>query len=162
MTYKNPIMIVDGGYERFVLMYPSLTTNPKPIELSLNKTSHFVLDDIEYPSLNDISMKEDIFSSANKENEFLDLRRTKLARPDINRDKKPNTLKQQNGSVKVEDIIEEREKLAEKSLRVEEERLEAEAKWHEAETDNKQDEEKQALLYKILQLENTQRDNVSK
>lgn len=61
MQYRS-ILILEGGYENYVLMYPMDCTNPsaRPPSLASSDAAQDdgQLDDIEYPSLSDITMKE--------------------------------------------------------------------------------------------------------
>lgn len=149
-VYKS-LLFLKGGYEEFNLSYPALCTyslNRVPI----TENTNVELDDIEYPSIHDITMKDD-------------------TKPEINRSTKSEALKAYRSKSK-KDIIKEQEKLMDKSLNVERERLDVETNLVEtmqeeteriANKDKSKElaEKERELEYKIMQLENEKRDIVS-
>ncbi|XP_017466689.1 PREDICTED: ubiquitin carboxyl-terminal hydrolase 8 isoform X1 [Rhagoletis zephyria] len=60
VIYRSPIRILQGGYEFFIMMYPTLCTNPSVQAPQQNNNDFDLIDDIEYPSINDITMKDEI------------------------------------------------------------------------------------------------------
>lgn len=82
-NYKS-ILLLDGGFQNFIITYPMLTTNPKyrpkPKEMPL---SDALIKEIEYPSLTDIKMKTDVKNKP-------------LSIPMINRASKPKVTMQLN------------------------------------------------------------------
>lgn len=85
VTYRSPIQILEGGYEYFIMMYPTHCTNPSVQAPQQNNNDIELIDDVEYPSINDITMKEDIINSP----DF----KKKPGRPSINRANKPTSLR---------------------------------------------------------------------
>lgn len=85
VTYRSPIQILEGGYEYFIMMYPTHCTNPSVQAPQQNNNDIELIDDVEYPSIYDITMKEDILNSP----DFKD----KPGRPSINRANKPTSLR---------------------------------------------------------------------
>lgn len=67
------------------MMYPTHCTNPSVQAPQQNNNDIELIDDVEYPSINDITMKEDILNSP----DF----KSKPGRPSINRANKPTTLR---------------------------------------------------------------------
>ncbi|XP_053671605.1 ubiquitin carboxyl-terminal hydrolase 8 [Anopheles nili] len=55
------IIYLDGGYESFLMYYPASCTNPSYRPVTFDSTGDN-LDDIEYPNISDIPMKENSFS----------------------------------------------------------------------------------------------------
>jgi len=84
VIYRSPIQVLEGGYQHFIMMYPTHCTNPNVQRPQQNNNVIDMIDDIEYPSINDITMKEDILNAeGSKEKQ----------RPSINRANKPTTLR---------------------------------------------------------------------
>ncbi|KAH8294966.1 hypothetical protein KR018_004837 [Drosophila ironensis] len=153
VTYRSPITIVEGGYEYFIMMYPTHCTNPSVQAPKQNNNDIDTIDDIEYPSIYDITMREDINSRDFK------------ARPDINRASKQAALRtyeqvQPKPSAQAKPIAE--------IVREQEEFLQL-AEQNDAQLDNAFElwkrqtaqgdaVENQELHYKILQLESRQQD----
>lgn len=84
VTYRSPIQILEGGYEFFIMMYPTHCTNPSVQAPQQNNNDIETIDDIEYPSINDITMKEDIMNAPNVKHK---------QRPSINRANKPAAVR---------------------------------------------------------------------
>ncbi|XP_030572237.1 ubiquitin carboxyl-terminal hydrolase 8 isoform X1 [Drosophila novamexicana] len=84
VTYRTPIQILEGGYEYFIMMYPTHCTNPSVQAPQQNNNDIETIDDIEYPSINDITMKEDVMNEPNTKHK---------QRPSINRASKPAALR---------------------------------------------------------------------
>lgn len=88
--------MLDGGYDRFELFYPACTTNAgqRRTKKVLAMDYEIIIDSIEYPSINDIEMKDVIVKKLKEE-----------YRPTIDRSSKQTALKH----------LEERELLMEKA-----------------------------------------------
>lgn len=163
-TYRSPIKCLIGGYENFILMYPMQCTNPNvqaPVDLAADSN---VLDDIEYPSINDITMKDtNKFESTSGQHPSGD-----VSRPTIDRKSKAAALKTYDEKQKMLDLLQEQEALVEKVLENERKRLEAENDWQSVSKQVKQMDgtdqneilksREQELLYNIMQLESKERD----
>lgn len=58
--YKNPILILNGGYGGFMDFYPTLTTNSRNLRLRKRFELEAVnLDDIEYSNIHEVPMRDD-------------------------------------------------------------------------------------------------------
>lgn len=62
VTYRNPLRILNGGYENFLHTYPMHTSNPqfRPISSYAQLSKQVDIDDVEYPDINNIAMKDTI------------------------------------------------------------------------------------------------------
>lgn len=58
MRYKSRPKLLDGGFHEFLHHYPMKTKNPKYKKISGNELNSINMDDIEYPNVFDIKMKE--------------------------------------------------------------------------------------------------------
>uniref|UniRef100_A0A1B0CIJ8 ubiquitinyl hydrolase 1 n=1 Tax=Lutzomyia longipalpis TaxID=7200 RepID=A0A1B0CIJ8_LUTLO len=155
VNYKV-LVILDGGYEDYLLRYPMQTTNPRAQPPVTIKEDEGLLEEIEYPTIGDIVMKKDTFGGE--------------GRPNVDRGSKAAAVVTYEQKEKMmQDILQQQEKIAEKVLTVEKERLNAEKVWDELNEIKKQkvvaDEEniaqqtrEQELIYSIMQFENQQRD----
>lgn len=161
MTYRAPIQLVEGGYEFFIMMYPTHCTNPSVQAPQQNNNDIETIDDIEYPSIHDITMKEDISAKDFK------------PRPDINRASKPAALRtydqqglaRPNEAQTTKPIAEIMRDQAEFLQRAEQNdaQLESASKmWKRQATkgDDLNAAENQELHFRILQLESKALDNV--
>lgn len=154
-VYKKPFLKVDGGFKSFVLHYPMYCTNSNYIVTTMDTRYNLSVDDIEYPDINDIRMKEDSFGS-------------QPGRPVVDRNSKAAALHIYESKSKGE-ILEEQEKLVDRSIQNEMDMLSAESelkKIHAVEATVADDEEKKKmrqkiteLKYKIMQYENSRDDN---
>lgn len=141
---NRPVLMVEGGYENFLLMYPMMVTDPTFTKLQ-ETHPEINLDDIEYESVHDIKMK-----------------------PDINRNTKQFAI-QRYDSKSHGTLIKEKEEFMEESLLSEKEAYKKEAALMEiiqqtdsnadAETKKKVLEKQQELAYELLQLEDGRLDN---
>lgn len=116
-TYKE-ISILDGGFQNFLITYPTLTTNPKyQPKLMEVPMSSATTKEIEYPSLADIKMKPDLNNISTN------------SRPQFDRSSKPAFGQKFNNSqqpLNVVAVAREREMILDKVLKVEEEVLKIE------------------------------------
>lgn len=156
MTYRAPIQIVEGGYEYFIMMYPTHCTNPSVQAPKQNNNDIETIDDIEYPSIHDITMKEDISARDFK------------TRPDINRASKPAALKTyEQGQTKpvteakpIAEIMRDQEEFLQRAEQNDAQLENAFELW-KRQTAEGDAAENQELHYRILQLESRQQDFVS-
>ncbi|KAH8264640.1 hypothetical protein KR038_011263 [Drosophila bunnanda] len=161
VTYRTPIQLVKGGYKFFIMMYPTHCTNPSVQAPQQNNNDIESIDDIEYPSIHDITMKEDISAKDFK------------PRPDINRASKPAAMRtyDQQGPNKVNEvttpkpIAEIMRDQAEFLQRAEQNdaQLESASKMWKRQAikgDDLNAVESQELHFRILQLESKALDNV--
>lgn len=140
-----------------VMILALVSTCLSIIQNSLNNSFVFVIEDIEYPNISDIRMKEDSFGP-------------QTGRPAVDRNSKAAALHIYEAKSKGE-ILDEQEKLVDRSIQNEHDMLTAENELkqiHAIEVQVADDDEKQELRkktlelkYRLLQLENSQNDFVS-
>lgn len=146
VVYKKPFLRVNGGFLNFLLHYPAYCTNPKYTTSTMDQTDeYYPLDDIEYPNISDIRMKDDSFES-------------QTGRPAIDRNSKAAALsKYQTAQTKLE-ILDQQDKLMDKSIQNIKEIIMAEdelAQINEKEdhvADDEKDENLQHIKNKLLVL----------
>lgn len=142
-----------------------LTLNPNYTPKNVFEMRNIV-EDIEYPSLSDIKMKDD---TVREDSPFKN--KTSRVRPNIDRSTKSAALKTHTEKNLVGTIYKEKEQLANKALEKEKEALKVEADLLETitrESATNDDTEKkecfdrqQELSYKLLQFDNERDDNAS-
>lgn len=163
VKYSNPIQIVEGGYEAFMIMYPMMTSNPNyerrvPTELYVD----LVLD-IEYPDISFIKMKNDTISDKSPfKNQ---------TRPSFDRRTKPTAMKHYEEKKPIDSLVKEKEQLTDnalekvkKALKLENDRTEMMKRQQELASESQKkewDEKQQELSFKLMQYENEVGDNVS-
>lgn len=135
-------------------MYPTQCTNPNVQAPNSFIIERDLMNEIEYESINDITMKDDTIPKIN--------RSTKLAAL--------KTYSDNKSEINISNLLEEQEKLADKSLQIEKKRLETEKNWKTLQQDSQNvtdddekmeiEEKEQELEYAVLQLDNEQRDIV--
>ncbi|XP_055300839.1 ubiquitin carboxyl-terminal hydrolase 8 [Sitodiplosis mosellana] len=159
MQYKS-VLLLDGGFQKFGLVYPMWVTNPKYKPKSTDAPAIPAVSDIEYPNLGDIKMKPKPTEQPSSNV------------PRIDRSNKPifgqKSIEQQQPINSVS-IVQEREKILDQILQKDREALRigdelsnivnAPIKQSEAEHDEwltKQTE----LEYKLVQKENELNDTI--
>lgn len=174
----NSILILEGGYENYILMYPMDCTNPNVRPPSLTNTDmqdDALLDDIEYPSLSDITMKEQSISN--------DVRggtpgaSKGIAPPAVDRSSKLAALKSYNSR---KDLLKEQHEIADKLLASQreclneelelaeiikkDEKASVEAKTHDVTVDDQPEGEDKIneSRFRIMQLDNSIEDAMLK
>jgi len=158
VTYRAPIQIVEGGYEYFIMMYPTHCTNPSVQAPQQNNNDIDTIDDIEYPSIHDITMKEDISAKDFK------------PRPDINRASKPAATRTYNQGPSrpptqakpIAEIMRDQAEFLQRAEQNDEQLEKASMMWKRqaAEGDGLNATEGQELHFRILQLESKAQDYV--
>lgn len=148
VVYKSPIKILEKGYEYFILMYPSQCTNPS-VQAPRIEEKEMYIEEIEYPSILDITMKDD-----QKKDDY---GASTMQKPSIDRSSKKAAMKTYGDRQKV-DILRDQEMIAEKSLQKSKLLLQAEGEIQTLSNSETEEPAKQALYYKMLQLENAQKD----
>ncbi|XP_035794909.1 ubiquitin carboxyl-terminal hydrolase 8-like isoform X1 [Anopheles albimanus] len=144
------IIRLDGGYESFLLYYPACCTNPSyrpPIALYAEGEN---IDDIEYPNISDIPMKEDSFSKPG-------------FKPTIDRNSKVAAVSLYQARQKpLEDILVEHEQILDKSKQNALDIINTEKELQNLEqqepSDAGLDETQESLLFEVMQLKDRQRD----
>ncbi|XP_016941445.4 ubiquitin carboxyl-terminal hydrolase 8 isoform X1 [Drosophila suzukii] len=158
VTYRAPIQIVEGGYEYFIMMYPTHCTNPSVQAPQQNNNDIDTIDDIEYPSIHDITMKEDISAKDFK------------PRPDINRASKPAATRTYNQGPSrpptqakpIAEIMRDQAEFLQRAEQNDEQLEKASMMWKRqaAEGDGLNATEGQELHFRILQLESKAQDYI--
>nr|AAM52759.1 SD04548p [Drosophila melanogaster] len=158
VTYRAPIQIVEGGYEYFIMMYPTHCTNPSVQAPQQNNNDIETIDDIEYPSIHDITMKEDISAK--------DFR----PRPDFNRANKPAATRVNEQGISrpsppakpIAEIMRDQAEFLQRAEQNDEQLEKASKMWKRqaAEGDGLNATEDQELHFRILQLESKAQDYI--
>ncbi|XP_034663563.1 ubiquitin carboxyl-terminal hydrolase 8 isoform X1 [Drosophila subobscura] len=150
VTYRAPIQIVEGGYEYFIMMYPTHCTNPSVQAPQQNNNDIETIDDIEYPSISDITMKEDISP------------RDFRPRPDVNRASKQAALRTYDQAKPIAEIMRDQAEFLQRAKHNDEQLDNAAKMWksliQQKSPSSDLSESDRQLLYKILQLENQAED----
>uniref|UniRef100_A0A182JNI4 USP8_dimer domain-containing protein n=1 Tax=Anopheles christyi TaxID=43041 RepID=A0A182JNI4_9DIPT len=144
------IIRLDGGYESFVLHYPASCTNPSYRPPMVLDTMGDNLDDIEYPNISDIPMKEESFTKPG-------------FKPTIDRNSKVAAVSLYEARQKpLEDILVEHEKILDKSKQNALEIINTETELKNLEQQQPLepgvDEAQESLLFEVMQLKDRQRD----
>lgn len=146
---KLPEMVLlKGGYENWLTTYPMKCTDPHvtvPDEIKKNDSS-LSLDGIEYPNLDDITMKDD---------------RSFISVPSVDRSTKQSAVKAYEKNLSESELLEEKEKIINKSIQNEKELLKLQQDL-DLFTDNKENEDdpskEQETLFAIWQLNTKKKD----
>ncbi|XP_052864948.1 ubiquitin carboxyl-terminal hydrolase 8 isoform X2 [Anopheles cruzii] len=144
------ILRLDGGYEKFLLYYPASCTNPAFCPPMALYSAGENLDDIEYPNISDIPMKENSFSKPG-------------FKPTIDRNSKVAAVTLYEARQKpLEDILVEHEQILDKSkqnaLEIINTETELQNLEHSQPADPGLDETQESLLFEVMQLKDRQRD----
>ncbi|XP_049538327.1 ubiquitin carboxyl-terminal hydrolase 8 isoform X1 [Anopheles darlingi] len=144
------IIRLDGGYESFLLYYPAACTNPNYCPPLALYTASENIDDIEYPNINDIPMKEESFSKRG-------------FKPTIDRSSKVAAVSLYQARQKpLEDILVEHEQILDKSKQNALDIINTETELQNLEqqepSDAGLDETQESLLFEVMQLKDRQRD----
>uniref|UniRef100_T1GJ68 ubiquitinyl hydrolase 1 n=1 Tax=Megaselia scalaris TaxID=36166 RepID=T1GJ68_MEGSC len=135
-NYKSPIRILKDGFESFLLVYPTECTNPHYTSPKVANEGSENLEEIEYPEIGDIMMKDEI----------------KLGSvPEVNRADKSKAMKiyeQRN----LNEIIEEKNKLSTENDKTNQEFEEVSKSLRETEQSHDSEEYKK-LTFRIWELE---------
>uniref|UniRef100_A0A182NZ17 Ubiquitin carboxyl-terminal hydrolase n=1 Tax=Anopheles dirus TaxID=7168 RepID=A0A182NZ17_9DIPT len=144
------IIRLDGGYESFLLHYPASCSNPsyRP-PTTVNGTGENI-DDIEYPNISDIPMKEESFTKPG-------------FKPTIDRNSKVAAVTLYEARKKpLEDILVEHEQILDKSKQNALEIINTETELKNLEQQQPLepgvDETQESLLFEVMQLKDRQRD----
>lgn len=167
IVYKS-ILILEGGYENYILMYPMDCTNPNvrpPSNTATESQDPGHLDDIEYPSLADITMKDKSMGSDSNQSTT----RPGGVPPTIDRNSKLAALKNYNSR---KDLLKEQHEIAERLLASQQEclneeielveRIKNDAKDVEAEQDDDKEDKINESRFRIMQLDNSIEDAMLK
>lgn len=144
-TEKKPeIILLEGGYENWLLTYPMKCSDPHIKVPRSADNSIPQIDDIEYPNIEDIVMKDQSINV-----------------PHFDRSKKNDAVKSYEKVLSQAQLLEEKEKILDTSLRNEQEMLKLEDEIQNV-TMNKENEEDfsndQQKLFKLWELRSKQED----
>lgn len=144
------ILLLEGGYDRWLIKYPMKCTDPHVKRPEIINSSPDI-DGIEYPNLEDITMKDDkSFSSANNSKT-----------PQVDRSTKGSAIKAYEKNLSESDLLQEKEDLINKSIKNEKELLKLEQDL-ETISGNKENEadpvKEQQTMYAIWELDTKQKD----
>jgi hypothetical protein len=149
MEKKPEIILLKGGYENWITLYPTKTTNPKVIIPKSNDLLPPSLDNIEYPHLEDIAMKDQSFNS------------TSNGTPLVDRSKKADAINASTKMLSQEQLLVKKEELLDKSIHNEKELLklgnELDIEFS-ANKENIEDASHNQKLYMIWELDSKQTD----
>lgn len=164
VVYRSPIRILEGGYEFFVMAYPTCCTNPTVVMPQLSSTlieTSALIEDIEYPSVNDIQLKDDIIAKNQSNSSLTNHKTSSSGRPTVDRSSKSAAMKLYDEKRNaINEIAKEQEVLLEKA-KENDEQLE-----QIAEQLNSVDHKKQLInggkemMYQFMQLESEAEDYV--
>uniref|UniRef100_A0A1B0FAZ4 Ubiquitin carboxyl-terminal hydrolase n=1 Tax=Glossina morsitans morsitans TaxID=37546 RepID=A0A1B0FAZ4_GLOMM len=162
VVYRSPIRILEGGYEFFVMAYPTCCTNPTVVMPQLSSTlieTSALIEDIEYPSVNDIQLKDDIIAKNQSNSSLTNHKTSSSGRPTVDRSSKSAAMKLYDEKRNaINEIAKEQEVLLEKA-KENDEQLE-----QIAEQLNSVDHKKQLInggkemMYQFMQLESEAED----
>ncbi|XP_063382733.1 ubiquitin carboxyl-terminal hydrolase 8 isoform X6 [Cydia fagiglandana] len=152
VQYPRPPLALHGGYEDWLLRYPALTTNPQPTPRA--KAPKDMLGEIDYPVWADLTPAPP---------------RPRTSEPTVDRSSKAAALqKYEERARNMAQIIQQQERLADTSLTLEMQRIEAEQDWEKThfqrETEERDDVRalykmrEQEIISQLMQLENKQFD----
>ncbi|CRK98995.1 CLUMA_CG011986, isoform B [Clunio marinus] len=148
---KPTMLLLEGGYEKWKTLYPMKCHNPQYSPPKAANDDAALIGDVEYPNLEDIQMKD---STLNKS-----LSSTSI--PIVDRSIKPSAATGDPYKSPLE-LVEEREKIMNKSLQSEKELATLEANYKQVVTDKENNEDssiqEQNYLFKIWELQAKQVD----
>lgn len=148
---KPEIIILEGGFDQWLTTYPMKCTNPRikpPFELNTKMTPS--VDDIEYPNVDDIIMKDQSMTKS-----------TLKIIPSIDRSTKNNAIKSyENQNYSQSDLLELKEQLINKSIKNNMEIIKLENNYSNIlnESDSTENQSKLDLLYRIYEMRTKQKD----
>lgn len=144
---KPEMLLLEGGYDVFKTRYPMKCENPQYSPPRENNGDLYGIEDIEYPNLEDIQMKDSSMNISTI--------------PLVDRSMKPNAGKAYDSKTKLE-LMEEKEKLVDKTLETEQELLSLETSYSQVVSDKENNEgsafKEQKYLFQIWELQSRQDD----
>ncbi|CAH2053994.1 unnamed protein product, partial [Iphiclides podalirius] len=162
VQYARPPLALLGGYEDWLLKYPAFTTNPQAIPPSQDSMLDDMLGEIEYPNWSDLNPPPPPPQAA-------PTRPVKPGEPVIDRTSKVAAMQlYEERARNMQLILEEQERIADTSLTLEMQRIEAEQDWEKVREQREtepRDElramyqlREQEIISQLMQLENKQFD----
>lgn len=180
-TQYKSILVLDGGYENYILMYPMDATNAhvRPSSGASKETlDNGQLDDIEYPNISDITMKDQSLGGSSNQGTLVGQPQSRPGLPPtIDRSSKLAALKSYNSR---QELLKEQHEIAERLLASQKEclneeielaeRIRSEAKRQvdavtvPEEQQNKEEQEDKIneSRFRIMQLDNSIEDTMMK
>ncbi|XP_068619451.1 ubiquitin carboxyl-terminal hydrolase 8 [Battus philenor] len=163
VQYSRPPVALWGGYEDWLLKYPAFTTNPQAVPPSQDCMLDDMLGEIDYPNWSDLNPPPPAQQPA------APARSTKPGEPVIDRSSKVAAVQlYEERSRNMQLILEEQERIADTSLTLEMQRIEAEQDWEKVREQREtepRDElramyqlREQEIISQLMQLENKQFD----
>lgn len=150
---KKPEMILlEGGYESWLITYPMKCSDPHVKPPRDNNTSTPTVDGIEYPNWEDIVMKDQSINNIS----------TSQSIPAVDRTTKNNAIKSYEKNLSQSELLEKKEKLLNKSLQnnIEIVKLERDLNAVVTNEENAEDKAKmnQEIMYAMMELDTKEKD----
>lgn len=143
-------------------MYPTLCTGPVLQPPSLPQNNLNLIDDIEYPSVRDIQMKDEIILNINDSTNSVKTSTYNANKPIIDRASKQAAIKTYDEKKKaIDEIVTEQKTLLEKAKENDEELQKVAKQLVNIYDKNQWSASEQQLLYNMMQLESAAEDFVS-
>ncbi|XP_045504231.1 ubiquitin carboxyl-terminal hydrolase 8 isoform X2 [Colias croceus] len=156
VQYARQPVALWGGYEDWLLKYPAFTSNPQAVPPSQEIMLDDMLGEIDYPNLSDLNPPTPV--TRPKPGEPVVDRSSKTAAVELYAERARN----------VQSILEQQQMIADTSLTLEMQRIEAEQDWEktrqQSETENRDELRamyqlrEQEIISQLMQLENKQYD----
>ncbi|XP_047034477.1 ubiquitin carboxyl-terminal hydrolase 8 isoform X3 [Helicoverpa zea] len=159
VQYSRPPLALLGGYEDWLLKYPAFTTNPQAVPPRQDDFMDDMLGEIDYPTWTDVSPAAAAPAPP----------RPKPGEPYVDRSSKAAAVQMYSERARsMQLILEQQERIADTSLTLEMQRIEAEQDWEKVREQREgevQDElramyklREQEIISQLMQLENKQYD----
>ncbi|CAH1636226.1 unnamed protein product [Spodoptera littoralis] len=159
VQYSRPPLALLSGYEDWLLKYPACTTNPQAVPPRQDDFMDDMLGEIEYPNWSDLSPSAAAAPAAPR----------KPGEPVVDRSSKAAAVQMYSERARnMAQILEQQERIADTSLTLEMQRIEAEQDWEKVREQREaemQDElramyklREQEIISQLMQLENKQYD----
>lgn len=145
---KPEMLLLEGGYEKWLTLYPMKCTNPHVTIPRALDNSTPIIGEIEYPNLDDIVMKDLSAGDATS------------GTPKIDRSTKSNAIKSYEKNLTTTELLEKKKELLNKSLLNESQLMKLEQDYNEMSfnKENEEDATKETQLrYQIMELDSTLR-----
>ncbi|XP_049885571.1 ubiquitin carboxyl-terminal hydrolase 8 isoform X3 [Pectinophora gossypiella] len=160
--YSRPPLALWGGYEDWLLKYPSFTTNPQVVPPSQADMMEDMLGDIDYPNWSDVTSSAPAQAAPPQ-------RASKPGEPVVDRSSKAAAVQvYEERSRSMQQILDKQERIADTSLTLEMQRIEAEQDWERIRGQRETEERdelramyklrEQEIISRLMQLENKQFD----
>ncbi|XP_059053040.1 ubiquitin carboxyl-terminal hydrolase 8 [Achroia grisella] len=158
--YARPPVALKGGYEDWLLKYPAFTTNPQAVPPRQEEFLDDMLSEIDYPNWSDLVP----VTPPSKPKQI----QAKPGEPMIDRASKAVAVQIYEERARMQSILEQQERLADTSLTLEMQRIEAEQDWEKVRVQRESEEQdevramfklrEQEIISQLMQLENRQYD----